>query len=185
MEPLEIFAQALGIAGMLLNVISFQQKTVKRVVTFQFFGSLLFTANYFLLGAIVGSLLNFLGVFRAYVFMNKEKFHSDKLYWLIGFTALYVSTYVLSFTVFDTEPTAWNFFVEFLPIIAMFVTTVSFRMKEAKMVRRLGLINSPLWLFYNIVNFTIGGIICEVFGLVSIIIGMIRLDRKKKRGNEV
>ena len=95
MEPIEIFAQALGIAGMLLNVISFQQKTVKRVVTFQFFSSLLFMVNYFMLGAIVGAFLNVLALFRAYVFMNKEKLHADRWYWLLGFSILYVGTYVL------------------------------------------------------------------------------------------
>ncbi len=178
MEPIEIFAQALGIAGMLLNVISFQQKTVKRVVTFQFFGSLLFTANYFLLGAIVGSFLNLLGVVRAFVFMNKEKLQAERWYWLCGFSVLYISTYILSFAVFDTEPTLGNFILEVLPIVSMILSTYSFQQKEAKLVRRLGLICSPLWLCYNIFNFTIGGIICEVFALVSIVIGMLRLDRK-------
>lgn len=180
MEPIEIFAQALGIAGMLLNVISFQQKTVKRVVTFQFFSSLLFMVNYFMLGAIVGAFLNVLALFRAYVFMNKEKLHADRWYWLLGFSILYVGTYVLSFTVFGTEPTVWNLILEVLPIIGMIVTTYSFQQKEAKSVRILTIVNSPLWMTYNIANFTIGGIISECLSLTSIIIGMIRLDRKKK-----
>lgn len=180
MQPMEWIAQAIGIVAMCLNVFSFQQKTVKRVVSFQFFGSLLFTVNYFLLGAIVGSFLNLLAVFRAYVFMRKEKLHSEKWQWLLGFSILYVITYVLSFTVFGTEPTLWNFILELLPIIGMIITTYSFQQKEAKIVRRLSMINSPFWLIYNIANFTVGGIICECLALGSIIIGMIRLDRKKK-----
>ena len=180
MKPVEVIAQAIGIVAMSLTVLSFQQKTVKRVVTFQFFSSLLFMVNYFMLGAIVGAFLNVLALFRAYVFMNKEKLHADRWYWLLGFSILYVGTYVLSFTVFGTEPTVWNLILEVLPIIGMIVTTYSFQQKEAKSVRILTIVNSPLWMTYNIANFTIGGIISECLSLTSIIIGMIRLDRKKK-----
>ena len=180
MEPMEMLAQAIGIIAMCMNVFSYQQKTVKGVVLFQFFGSALFVANYFMLGAVVGAFLNLIGVFRAAIFMRKEKFHADRWYWLLIFGGLYLIAYILSFTVFGTEPTAWNFFVELLPIIGMMITTISFQKKEAKLVRRLGLINSPFWLSYNIISFTIGGIICEILGLTSILIGMFRLDRKKK-----
>ena len=185
MEWKDIIAQAIGIVAMCMIVFSFQMKTVKGVATCQFFGNLLFMVNYFMLGAIVGSVLNLLAMIRAYVFMNKEKLHSDRWYWLLGFSITYVITYILSFTVFGTEPTAWNFILELLPIIGMVITTYSFQQKDAKMVRLLTLVNSPLWLTYNIVSFTIGGIISECMGIASIIIGMIRLDRKKKRGNEV
>lgn len=180
MEPIEIVAQVIGILAMCMNVLSYQQKTVKGVVTCQFFGSALFVANYFLLGAVVGALMNLIGVFRAIVFMNKDKFRADKPIWLGVFGTLFLTAYILAFTVFGKEPTVWKLVLEFLPIIGMMITTVSFQQKEAKMTRRLGLINSPFWLTYNTVSFTIGGIIAEVFGLCSIIIGMIRLDRKKK-----
>ena len=61
----------------------------------------------------------------------------------------------------------------------MIATTISFRLTDAKSIRRYGLISSPSWLVYNIVNFAIGAIICEVLSLCSIVIGMIRLDRNK------
>ena len=40
-----------------------------------------------MLGAIVGGILNFIGIIRALVFMNKEKLHADKPIWLWGFGA--------------------------------------------------------------------------------------------------
>ena len=67
---------------------------------------------------------------------------------------------------------------EFLPLFAMIVMTTGFAVDGAKKTRIYGFINSPPWLIYNIINWTIGGIICEVFCISSIIVGMIRYDRK-------
>ena len=71
-----------------------------------------------------------------------------------------------------------NAIVEILPVIGMTATTFAFRCKTAKATRLLGLVSSPAWLIYNIVNFAIGAICCEVFSLISIIVGLIRLDGK-------
>ena len=102
MDNMELIAQAVGIAAMAFNILSYQQKTRARAIGFQFFGSALFAVNYFLLGAMVGGILNLVGTVRAIVFLNKEKLQAQKLPWLLGFTAVYLLSYVLTFTVFDT-----------------------------------------------------------------------------------
>lgn len=181
MQPMEIAAQVIGIAAMSMNVLSYQQKNPRMVILFQFFGSALFVANYLMLGAVVGAILNLLGVFRAIVFINKERFQSDRPIWLVIFGALFLSSYILAFTAFGKEPSVRNLVLELLPVIGMMITTVSFQKKDAKTIRRLALINSPFWLTYNLVTFTIGGILAELFGLTSILIGMFRFDRKKSK----
>ena len=82
---------------------------------------------------------------------------------------------------FGKEPTLINFIIEFLPLIAMVVSGIGFYLSEAKTIRRLGLVCSPLWLVYNIYNVAIGGIICEILAIFSIIIGIVRLDIKKDK----
>jgi len=76
------------------------------------------------------------------------------------------------------EATMRNLIIESLPVFAMIVMTIGFALEGAKKTRIFGFINSPPWLIYNIVNWTVGGIICEVFCISSIIVGMIRYDRK-------
>ena len=100
--------------------------------------------------------------------------------WLLGFVAVYLTSYLLTFTVFGKEPTAINLIVEFLPVVGMTATTASFRLTDAGAIRRFGLISSPTWLIYNIANFSIGAICCEVLSLGSILIGIFRHDRKKE-----
>jgi hypothetical protein len=86
--------------------------------------------------------------------------------------------------VFGTEATPKNLAVEILPVVGMVITTVSFCLGRAKAVRVLGIFNSPLWLTYNIFNFSLGGIITESVALISIVIGIVRYDLKKKETAE-
>lgn len=176
---LELIGQGIGILAMAFNILSYQQKNRKTVIGFQLFGSGLFALSFLLLKAWVGGILNFIGIIRALVFLNKEKLHADKPAWLAGFIFAYIATYVLTFTVFGQEVTAWRLIIEALPVVGMTALTLGFRMTDARAVRRMGLISSPSWLVYNIASGSIGAIACEVITLSSIFIGMLRLDRKK------
>ena len=137
--------------------------------------------NFLLLGAWVGGILNIIAAIRAVIFLNKEKLKADRPMWLIGFTASYAAVYILSFTVFGTLATPYNFVIELLPVIGMVATTVGFSLRRAADVRKCGLVSSPSWLIYNISNFSLGAIICETLSLISIVAGIIRLDLKKNR----
>ena len=180
MNTTALIAQIVGLFAMAFNIFSYQQRTQKRAIAFQLGGSILFAVNYLMLGAVVGGILNAVGIVRALVFLNKEKLNATKPVWLMGFTGVYLLSYLLTFTVFGKEATAFNLIVEFLPVIGMTATTISFRLSDAKAIRRFGLVSSPSWLVYNIVSFSVGAIICEVLSLCSIFIGMFRLDRSKK-----
>ena len=65
MTKIEIIAQIISICGMTMNVLSFQQKRARGIITFQLFGGVFFCVSYFLLGGIAGALLNIAAVIRA------------------------------------------------------------------------------------------------------------------------
>ena len=143
----------------------------------------LFAVNMFMLGAVAGGIMNLIGAFRAIVYSNKKTFRADSKWWIAGFTCLYLLSYVLTFTVFGKEPVAFNLVIEFLPMVAMFLTNVGFACKDAKSARILAFVSCPFWLAYNIVNFVLGGMICDVLNMVSIIIGMLRHDIRRKNND--
>ena len=178
MPMYDIIAQAVGIVAMVFTVVSFQQKNKKTVIALQLVGTALFSINYFMLGATVGCIVNVLGVLRAIVYLDRKRFGSDKSFWLIFFIVGFVCSYLLTFTVFAKEFTPKNALLEALPIIAMILFTVGYHRGSAKMIRRFALFCSPLWLTYNILNAAIGATLCEIISLCSIVIGMIRHDRK-------
>lgn len=180
MEFYEILAQSFGILAMILNIISFQCKKQKWIIAMQLFGGAFFTVNYFMLGATVGGMLNVIGTIRAIVYLFKEKLKTDRIGFLIGFVISYVAVYVLNFVVFGKELTPFNLIIEILPVIGMTALNIGFRLKKASDLRRCALISSPCWLTYNIVSGSWGAIASEILTFSSIIIGMLRHDRKKE-----
>ena len=180
----EIVAQAIGIIAAALLIMSFQQRKQKGVILWQMAGQLLFTVNYLMLGITIGACLNALGFIRGIVYSNRERFRAEKIIWVVIFVSASLAVYALGFLVFDKEPTFFNLAIELLPVLAYTVSTNGFRATKAAASRRCGLISSPLWLIYNITNVAIGGVICEVFNLTSIIIGIIRLDIKRSKKDE-
>lgn len=175
-----LLAQAVGIVAMAFNILSYQQKTPTRVILFQLVGSSLFSVNFFMLGATVGGIMNLIAAGRAVVFANRRRFRAEHPAWLWLFIALYVLSYPLTFTLFGKPFTPTSAIVEVLPVVAMVASTVSFRLQDASAIRKFGLISSPSWLIYNIVNVAVGAILCEVLSLISIVVGILRYDVRKK-----
>jgi len=180
MKPIEIIAQIVGIFAMLFNILSYQGKKQKTVIALQLIGGALFAINFLLLGALVGGILNILATIRAIVFLFKDKLKADRLPWLFGFVASYIAVYILNFTAFGKEPTAFNLIVEVLPVIGMLALNIGFMLKNASDVRKCGLVSSPAWLIYNIIVGSWGAIACEALTLISIFVGMFRHDKKRK-----
>lgn len=180
MESMEIFAQAVGIVAMLFNIFSYQGKQQKTIVAMQLVGTTLFSVNYLLLGAAVGGILNILGAIRSILFLFREKFKADRIAWLLAFLAAYLTVYVLNFTVLGKEPTAFHLIVELLPVIGMLALNIGFRWKDSAKIRKCALVSSPAWLIYNFAAGSWGAIICEMFTLISIFVGMFRHDKKQK-----
>ena len=178
MEPIEIIAQAIGIVAMVFNILSYQGKKQKTVITLQLFGGLLFAVNFWMIGAKVGGILNVIAVLRALIFLLKDKLKADSVFWLIGFVLSYITVYILTFTTFGTELTPWTVIRELLPVIGMTALSVGFRLKDAANIRKCGLVSSPAWLIYNIAVGSWGAIICETLTLISIFVGMFRHDNK-------
>ena len=163
---------------MLFNILSFQNKKANGVIAFQLCGGALFAVSFIMMGAYSGGILNAVAVIRAILFLNRDKFKMDKPIWLVVFGVVYVLSYVAAFTVFHKVPTAVNLIIEFLPVVGMMVSTLAFRYTNAGIIRRYSLGSSCSWLIYNIASLSIGAICCEAFSIVSILVGMYRLDRK-------
>lgn len=178
---MDILAQILGILAMIVVFFSFQQKTQKSIAIFQFVSSSLWTVHFLLLGAYTGCILNIIAVLRDAVFMQRNKHKwAAHIGWLIGTVILCFGVYVLTFTVFDKEPTTPNLILELLPVIGMGASTISLRQKEARHVRMFALISAPLWLIYDAAIRSLGGTVTEIISIISISIGIFRLDRKKR-----
>lgn len=177
---LQIIGQAIGVLGAALNIISYQFKRQRTLILISLASQIIFCVSYIMLGAVTGGILNGIGVIRCIVYYNKDKFKSDKIWWLFGFIVLYVASYVLNFTVLGKTFDVKNAILEVLPVIGMIASNIGLMLKEAKDIRRFALISSPVWLIYNAINLAIAATVTEIIALVSVTIAIIRLDINRK-----
>ena len=179
--PLYITAQAIGIAAMAANVASYQFKKRWQILLLQLIGSTLFAINMFMLGATMGGLLNLVGIARSIVYMRlgEGRRHSPVIEG--AFIFLYLLSYALTFLVLNVPPTAENLIVELLPVLGMTAFTIGAALGSARTIRLFGFVSSPCWLTYNIFSLAVGGILCEVFALISNLSAFLRYDLRRKK----
>ncbi|PCI25657.1 hypothetical protein COB57_00345 [Candidatus Peregrinibacteria bacterium] len=166
-----LIIQAIGGLALLLTIISFQQKNRNSIIKIQIFSSILYSLHFFLLNALSGSIMNFIGIFRGYVFHKKtEKKWAKNPLWLYVFMTIIIIATVIT----------WQSPISLLPMTASLIGTYAYWQTDAKKVRWMSLCSSPLWMIYNIAVLSIPGIISEIFIASSTIIGMYRFDVKRK-----
>lgn len=174
------FAQIIGYIATVICILSFQSKTQKGIVIMQTFSAALFAIHFYMIEAYSGALLNVVASIRAIIFTFRHKKWAGNVIWVYVFGFLALACYFTTIFVFTPNATIKTCFIELLPTLGIVATTIATRLENAKLVRRYSFISSPLWLIYNAIMGSIGGVITETFNIVSIITAMVRLDFKKK-----
>lgn len=172
MDIKEIIAQGFGILGFILFALSFQCRKNKNLFIFQGFSGLMFCLNYTLIGALSAALFNLTNVIRAAV-LNKKKAES----WRLVVTCL---LYTICFGI--SIPGIWGnwlqIFLSFITYASLIIMSVFMWLGNPKHIRYGQLFaSSPAWLIHNFINFTLGGIICEIFAMISSTISLIRFRK--------
>ena len=166
----DIFIQALGFIGLIIQVFSMQCKAYDKVIYLTITAEFVFAVQLLMLGAYTGAATNFAACVCNFIYYLLNKKGKSTLPFQILFGAMFVAIGILT----------WQGALSVLVIIAKLVSTVSYGMKNTKFIRVGRLISMPLWLVYDIMSFSIGGALNDVLVITSTIIGIIRLDRKKK-----
>ncbi len=165
-----IISQTIGFAAAALLLLSYQQRTHRRIVAMQFCSGFLFATQYFLLGAYEGMVGNIVGFSRciAYYFRGKSKF-ADSIACPIIFAVLAAAGGALTYE----SP------VSLLPMAAMIISSFVIWNPRTQQLRALTLPTSFMWLIYNIICGSVSGAITEILCEISIIIGLIRFRKNK------
>ena len=98
----EIIGQCFGIAGLIMFVLSFQYKEIKKLVFVQGIGGMMFFLNFLLIGAYGGALFNLTVLVRGVLYTKKDK--SWKLFLV---EALFTVAYVYSLTLVMARILEW------------------------------------------------------------------------------
>lgn len=172
MSTLEMVAQTFGIAGLILAVYSFQEKNNKKFFTAQGLSGLMFSLNFILIGAVSAALFNITNLVRAALLLKND----HKPWRLIVIEILY--SLCFAFSISTIRNNAFQIFLSSLIFFSLIIMTVLMWKGNGKNIRYGQFaISSPAWIIHNIFNFSLGGILCEIFSMMSVIVSFIRYGK--------
>lgn len=170
---MQILTQIIGIIAMVFGVLSFQSKKNTNFFIMQGIANCLFFAHFLMLGQPAGAFMNLLGLFRS-VCLNVKKLKNTVT------EVLFIACFIAVAVIF------YENLLTILILIAQLVGTVVFWLDNGKVIRICQLtISSPAWLTHNIINFSIGGIITEIFNIVSTVISLVRFRKSGFESNDI
>ena len=167
-----IIAQTLGIFGMLAAMISYQCKKNKNYFIFQGLSGAFFSAQFILIGAWAGLIFNAYNIVRALAYQSKK---ARSVGCVVGLECLVLTAAMISIFVFKE---AW-WLVSFT-LVAQVTGTFAMWTRDGKKIRISQMaVVSPFWLLYDLLIPvpSIGGILCEVFNMASVVISFIRFKK--------
>lgn len=164
----QIIIRLLGIIGLILCVIPFQFKRHKHIVLCKMVSEITFAVQYFIMGAYTGAWMDLVSGGRNFLFYKLVQKGKSTLPVIIGFSCLIIFLGVAS----------WAGPLSLLPMVAKVISTVSYGMKNEKLLRYITLPSCVFWIVYN---FTVGGweaMIGDFLSLGSILIAIYKFDLK-------
>ncbi len=171
----DIIAQIFGIVGFVVIVSSFQCKKNNLFFLMQGVGSLMFFFNFILISAYGGALFNLTNLIRGLLFMKGDK----KVWKLAVVEACYTLCFAVSVII---DHSLSQIILVAIPFSALIICSVLMWRGNAMHIRyfQIGYM-SPSWIVHNIFNFSLGGLVCECFNIVSSVIYCIRIRKIKPR----
>ena len=172
---MEIIANAIGLCAVAMFVLSYQLKRRRSIIFFNAGSRILYVAQYILLGAFEGALLDIVAFFVSLLCRNRDRGFIKKHFTLtlilanIAIVLLGMITYKNIFSL--------------LPILGVIFETLALWLRNERHIRLVSLLGAPFWLAYNLLSSAFGSAIGNVITLVSITVAIIRYDVLKKGEN--
>ena len=174
-----IIAQALSIVGCAFMILSFQFKNNRNLFIAQTLSAIAFGTSNFLLGALSGVLINIVATINGLILFCGKRFRKKPILILIclSYACIPIISLLNTFGNWSTKGILEIVFGLFLSF-AQAISTVAMWKNNGKLIRFARIFfASPSWLLYNLVVFSLGGIICEAFSITSIIVSFIRYGK--------
>ena len=166
--PGAILIQAIGLIGTALFFISFQCRKNRTLFQVQLLSYLFYTAHLLLLGAVTGGVSYIINAFRSLCLGSRWRFARRKEMCAV-ICLMQVATLFLT----------WSGWISLLPVLANIAATIGGYTHNARKIRLAGmLVNSPLWIVYDLIVGSWAGLLDEAISEASMIISVVRYGWK-------
>ncbi len=173
---MQVLIRMFGIIGLILCIIPFQFKKYKNIVLCKMVSELSFGVQYLLMGltgipgAYTGALIDGVSGGRNFLYHKLNEKGKSTLPVMIAFSAVVIGIGVGS----------WDGPISLLPILAKLITTVSYGIKNEKLLRYITLPSCILWIAYNVTITAWEGVIADSLAFASILVAIYKFDIRKK-----
>ena len=169
----DVIIQGIGILGMVFAILSFQCKSNKIFFVMQGLSGASFSLHFFLLCNPTAGYINMINILRGYTFGYTKGRLRNLL--TLAVTLLYTVSSLLTYD-------SW---VSVLLMVVQISATAVMWTDNPHAIRYLQVFFvSPSWLYQNVLTGSIGGVICECFNMVSVLISFFRFGfRGQKRSS--
>lgn len=195
----DIIVQVIGFVGIALNILSVQFNKHWKIMLFKTLGSMTFVIQYLLLGAWVGMVMDLIGSIRNIIFTLNVKNGKSNKWWIVFFTAFTfiagVITIIMTWDKSIGYASRWSanasvvliiaVSISIISIVAKLLTTVAYGFKDPHVIRMVNLPSNACWVVYNLVAFSIAGVVNDLMCLVSIIIAELRFKQITSENKKV
>ncbi len=189
---LDVLIQIIGFVGIALNILSVQFNTHWKIMLFKTLGSMTFVIQYILLGAWVGMVMDLIGSIRNIIFTLNVKNGKSNKWWIVFFSLITfvagVTTIAMTWDKSIGYASNWSnnantvliiaVSISIISIVAKLLTTIAYGFKNPHIIRMVNLPSNACWVVYNLVAFSIAGVINDLMCLGSIVIAEIRFRKK-------
>ncbi|MDO8480814.1 MAG: YgjV family protein [Nanoarchaeota archaeon] len=160
------FVQLLGFIGLGIIFFSFQKAKRSSFLTLLFTGQLFVIAHFTLLGAWSAAVMNAIAATRSLLFKKRVQSNNTLLYlfivcfWLAGI-----------FT--------WAGYHSLVLALAFTLETIALWKEDTQNIRYIMLAARPLFFVYNFVVGSVAAMVADGAFLVSLIVGIVRMRKKR------
>lgn len=163
---MERLIQILGIGGIIMNIISFQCNSHKKIMFYRSVNEVLFAIQYYLLHSYLGMMTNILVCFRNCLFSMRIQKNQSTRYHIFVFSILFIIIGIAN----------WQGTASVVAIAVKILSTIAYGNKNPGSLRIITLFASSGWLLFNMFVGSYTGILCEILSLSSILFGIWRFD---------
>ena len=167
-----IIIQILGIATLIIFVISLQQREKNKFLIWQTIGTLIFVAQYILSDKITGAITFAVVAVRGLVFYIYSKMSMKP-----SSAVLIAFLVILSVSTYFTWQNLWSV----IPLTATISKTWGTWQDDMKRTRKASLFGQILMIVYNLSAAMYTGALTEVCNAVSSVVAMRRFDYRKNK----
>ena len=172
---MQVLIRIFGIIGLILCIIPFQFKKYKHIILCKMVSELTFAVQYLMMGltgipgAYTGALIDAASGGRNFLYHKFTEKGKSTLPVILIFSAVVIGLGVGS----------WAGIISLLPILAKLITTVSYGIKNERLLRYITFPSCILWIAYNGVIGAWEGMIADSLAVISILIAIYKFDMRK------